>query len=207
MRDLGLSSREATPGMLECMGAGTVEGPPHHTGSPHGGLPGGATAGIYSAQTAAGCSPPGISSLLNTMDSHHHHQRTSAFMFSSPPLVALHNMAESKVPVTSSAPGSTTAAILSQPNPYTTSGLGLSSSFKAPGLSHGIHDILMPRHLPGGHFGQLSMPRINMNGATNMYFNSTAASRFPKPIADLPNRPPVYWPGMMQGSPWRTAGR
>ncbi|XP_069612004.1 homeobox protein Nkx-6.2 [Ranitomeya imitator] len=125
--------------------------------------------------------------------------RQSAFVLSSTPLAALHNMAEMK----------TTLFPYALQNP---------SNFKAPNLSalsaqfplgtpHGISDILSrPLGTALGASGTLlsSLPRINgLATSTGMYFNPAAVSRYPKPLAELPGRPPIFWPGVMQTSPWR----
>lgn len=120
--------------------------------------------------------------------------RQSAFVLNSTPLAALHNMTEMKTSIF----------------PYS---LQNPSSFKAPtlaslsaqiplGTPHGISDIL------GRPAGCLlsGLPRLSGLATTaGMYFNPTAAavSRYPKPLAELPGRPPIFWPGMIQGSPWR----
>ncbi|MEJ1276763.1 NK6 homeobox 1 [Cricetulus griseus] len=64
--------------------------------------------------------------------------RQSAFLLSSPPLAALHSMAEMKTPLPSA------AAV-------------------------------------------------------------AAVGRYPKPLAELPGRTPIFWPGVMQSPPWRDA--
>ncbi|XP_074088222.1 homeobox protein Nkx-6.2 [Macrotis lagotis] len=126
--------------------------------------------------------------------------RQSAFVLSSAPLAALHNMAEMKTSLF----------------PYALQG---PPSFKAPGLGglggqmplgtpHGISDIL---GRPVGAGGNLlgGLPRLGgLATSAGMYFNPAAAaaaavSRYPKPLAELPGRPPIFWPGVMQGSPWR----
>lgn len=121
--------------------------------------------------------------------------RQSAFVLSSTPLAALHNMTEMK----------------SSLFPYT---LQNPAGFKAPsftnlssqlplGTPHGISDIL---GRPITTAGQLlsSFPRINGLATTaGMYFNPAAVSRYPKPLAELPGRAPIFWPGMVQSSPWR----
>ena len=96
-------------------------------------------------------------------------------------------------------------------------GAAAAQGFKAPPLSctalagsplgsmgtpHGISDILgrpitcTAGQLLGG------FPRIT--AAAGMYFNPAAVSRYPgKPLSELPGRAPIFWPGVMQGSPWR----
>ncbi|KAK9400741.1 homeobox protein Nkx-6.2 [Crotalus adamanteus] len=90
------------------------------------------------------------------------------------------------------------------------------AGFKAPALGglnaqiplgtpHGISDIL-GRPVAGttAAANLLSgLPRLNGLAAAGMYFNPAAVSRYPKPLAELPGRPPIFWPGVMQGSPWR----
>lgn len=120
--------------------------------------------------------------------------RQSAFVLGSTPLAALHSMTEMK---TSLLP----YALQHSPG-----------GFKAPplagGTPHGISDIL---GRPITAAGQLlsGFPRINglattaaAAAAAGMYFGP-AMSRYPKPLAELPGRAPIFWPGVMQGSPWR----
>lgn len=125
--------------------------------------------------------------------------RQSAFVLSNPPLAALHNMTEMKVP-------STSANLLSQ-SPYTSPGSFKPSSSLATSLAtpHGITDILSRAGAP---FSNLGLPRLN--SGTGMYLNSAAAAaaaaRLPKPLAELPGRPPIYWPGVLNSSAWRPPG-
>uniref|UniRef100_A0A671LPY0 Homeobox domain-containing protein n=1 Tax=Sinocyclocheilus anshuiensis TaxID=1608454 RepID=A0A671LPY0_9TELE len=120
--------------------------------------------------------------------------RQSAFVLGSTPLAALHNMTEMKTSLF----------------PYA---LQNPAGFKAPsfcnlssqiplGTPHGISDIL---GRPITAAGQLlsGFPRINGLTSAGMYFNPAAVSRYPKPLTELPGRAPIFWPGMMQGSPWR----
>uniref|UniRef100_A0AAQ4NZX2 Uncharacterized protein n=1 Tax=Gasterosteus aculeatus aculeatus TaxID=481459 RepID=A0AAQ4NZX2_GASAC len=77
-----------------------------------------------------------------------------------------------------------------------------------------INDILSrpPAALPGAggllsglpRFGSLSPP------PHGLYFGpggaAVAVARYPKPLADLPGRTPIFWPGVMQSPPpWRDA--
>merc|ERR1712226_1188766 len=155
--------------------------------------PGSSTAGY---PTNSGQSPP-MSTLLsmNLQEG----ARQSAFVLSNPPLAALHNMTEMKVPPNAS-------AMLSQASPYSP------GSMKNLATPHSIQDILsrsahaaqIQNGLQG--LGQFSgVPRLN----GSMYFNSAAAAsamRFPKPLTDLPGRT-LYWPGMLaQQSAWRPPG-
>ncbi|KAI4874850.1 hypothetical protein NFI96_010399 [Prochilodus magdalenae] len=122
--------------------------------------------------------------------------RQSAFVLGSTPLAALHNMTEMK----------------SSLFPYA---LQNPAGFKAPaslstlnsqiplGTPHGISDIL---GRPVGAAGQLlsGFPRIGgLAGSAGMYLNPAAVARYPKPLAELPGRAPIFWPGVMQASPWR----
>ncbi|MGH0130896.1 UNVERIFIED_CONTAM: hypothetical protein FKN15_035947 [Acipenser sinensis] len=121
--------------------------------------------------------------------------RQSAFVLGSTPLAALHNMAEMKTSLF----------------PYA---LQNHSGFKAPSLAslnaqfplgtpHGISDILgRPITTASGLLSGL--PRINgLTTSAGMYFNPATVSRYPKPLTELPGRAPIFWPGVMQGSPWR----
>ncbi|XP_051503943.1 homeobox protein Nkx-6.2-like [Myxocyprinus asiaticus] len=119
--------------------------------------------------------------------------RQSAFVLGSTPLAALHNMAEMKTSLF----------------PYT---LQNHAGFKAPSLTnlnsqiplgtpHGISDILGRPITAAGQF-LTGFPRINgLATSAGMYFNPV--SRYPKPLTELPGRAPIFWPGVMQGSPWR----
>ena len=144
-------------------------------------------------------SPPSMASILNAagganqggMDSV---SRQSAFVLSNPPLAALHNMTEMKVP---------SSGVLTQPysqtslKPYLTAA---QSMFNHHGITHGITDILSR---PANAFGQLGVgiPRLSTTG---MYSFGPQSARFPKPISELPGRPPIYWPGVLQSSgAWR----
>ena len=56
----------------------------------------------------------------------------------------------------------------------------------------------------GGLLGGL--PRLNgLASSAGVYFGPAAAVArgYPKPLAELPGRPPIFWPGVVQGSPWR----
>ncbi|XP_074502983.1 homeobox protein Nkx-6.2 [Sebastes fasciatus] len=134
--------------------------------------------------------------------------RQSAFVLGSTPLAALHNMTEMK---TSLFPYAL------QQSPLGGGGGG----FKAPQLScltaaqmgtpHGISDIL---GRPITAAGQLlsGFPRINgltstaaaAAAAAGMYFSPAMTRYHPKPLAELPGRAPIFWPGVMQGGmSWR----
>ena len=118
-------------------------------------------------------------------------QRHSAFVLSSPPLAALHNMTEMKTPNSGSNPSGLQ-------NPYTNYSqstlkhLGLAMSQAA--TSHRISDILSR---PLIH-NSLGLPHLN----TGMYLNSQNAMK----LAELPGRAPIYWPGVVGGPTWRPNG-
>lgn len=127
--------------------------------------------------------------------------RQSAFVLGSTPLAALHNMTEMK---TSLFP----YALQQGPAGFKAPHLSSLNSHLAGATPHGISDIL---GRPVTAAGQLlsGFPRINglattaaAAAAAGMYF-SPAVSRYPKPLAELPGRAPIFWPGVMQGSPWR----
>lgn len=120
------------------------------------------------------------------------------FVLSSPPLAALHNMAEMKTslfPYALQGPSGFKAA----------PALGGLNAQLPLGTPHGISDILGRPVAAGSLLSGL--PRLNGLAATaaaaGMYFGPAAVSRYPKPLAELPGRPPIFWPGVMQGSPWR----
>ncbi|XP_037353291.1 homeobox protein Nkx-6.2 [Talpa occidentalis] len=124
--------------------------------------------------------------------------RPGAFVLGSAPLAALHNMAEMKTSLF----------------PYALQG---PAGFKAPALGglgaplplgtpHGISDILgRPVGAAGG--GLLGgLPRLGgLASSAGVYFGPAAAVArgYPKPLAELPGRAPIFWPGVVQGSPWR----
>lgn len=121
--------------------------------------------------------------------------RQSAFVLSSTPLAALHNMAEMKTSLFPYA--------LQNPSGFKAPALGGLNTQLPLGTPHGISDIL---GRPVGSASNLlgGLPRINgLAASAGMYFNPAAVSRYPKPLAELPGRPPIFWPGVVQGSPWR----
>lgn len=159
--------------------------------------------------------------------------RQSAFVLSSPPLAALHSMTEMKTPLYSAYPLSSTGPTSSS-SPSSTSpnpgGIPVSSPGikPLPGLSsflshqqylaatpHGINDILSrPVATSASSAGILSgLPRfsnLSPPPPPGLYFSPSAAAavavaRYPKPLADLPGRTPIFWPGVMQSPPWRDA--
>ncbi|CAK6982259.1 homeobox protein Nkx-6.1 [Scomber scombrus] len=87
--------------------------------------------------------------------------------------------------------------ILNRPIPTCTGGTGAvaaagaASSSSAAGLLAGL-----PR------FSSLSPPPPH-----GLYFSpgAVAVARYPKPLADLPGRTPIFWPGVMQSPHWRDA--
>uniref|UniRef100_G3PJG9 Homeobox domain-containing protein n=1 Tax=Gasterosteus aculeatus aculeatus TaxID=481459 RepID=G3PJG9_GASAC len=140
--------------------------------------------------------------------------RQSAFLLSTPPLAALHSMAEMKTPLYPAYPLSSSGPTCStSPNPggmgrvllpgiKSSSGpsSGLSSPHRPPAALPGAGGLLsgLPR------FGSLSPP------PHGLYFGpggaAVAVARYPKPLADLPGRTPIFWPGVMQSPPpWRDA--
>lgn len=184
--------------------------------------------------------------------------RQGAFLLGSPPLAALHSMAEMKAPLyptyplpagpASSSSASASPASASPSPPLGSPGLkapaaaatgGLSTLGSAPpqlsaATPHGINDILsrpsMP--LPGAalasaspsassaapagllaglpRFGSLSPPpppppALYFSPGAAAAAAAVAAGRYPKPLAELPGRTPIFWPGVMQSPPWRDA--
>ncbi|XP_068405213.1 homeobox protein Nkx-6.2 [Eschrichtius robustus] len=124
--------------------------------------------------------------------------RPGAFVLSSAPLAALHNMAEMKTSLFPYA--------LQGPAGFKAPALGGLGAQLPLGTPHGISDILgRPVGATGG--GLLGgLPRLNgLASSAGVYFGPAAAVArgYPKPLAELPGRPPIFWPGVVQGSPWR----
>ncbi|XP_076020429.1 homeobox protein Nkx-6.1 [Genypterus blacodes] len=110
---------------------------------------------------------------------------------------------------------------------------GLSSGLGSPqqcssATPHGINDILNRPTLGGicataavsaaaaatsSSAGMLQgLPRFSSLSPPpppGLYFSPSAAAvavaRYPKPLADLPGRTPIFWPGVMQSPHWRDA--
>ncbi|XP_029283131.1 homeobox protein Nkx-6.1-like isoform X2 [Cottoperca gobio] len=157
--------------------------------------------------------------------------RQSAFLLSTPPLAALHSMTEMKTPLYSAYPLSSTSPATTSPNPggMAVSSPGMKSS--AAGLGspqlcssatpHGINDILSrpPAAIAAAAAASSSagifsgLPRFSSLSPPpppGLYFSPGAAAavavaRYPKPLADLPGRTPIFWPGVMQSPHWRDA--
>uniref|UniRef100_A0A3P9P9M9 NK6 homeobox 1 n=1 Tax=Poecilia reticulata TaxID=8081 RepID=A0A3P9P9M9_POERE len=143
--------------------------------------------------------------------------RQSAFLLSTPPLAALHSMTEMKTPLypayplSSTCPNSSTSPATTSPNP---GGMAQCSS----ATPHGINDILnrpvvSSAAAASSSAGILSgLPRFSSLSPPpppGLYFSPSAAAvavaRYPKPLADLPGRTPIFWPGVMQSPHWRDA--
>ncbi|XP_059214302.1 homeobox protein Nkx-6.1 [Centropristis striata] len=115
-------------------------------------------------------------------------------------------------------------------SPGIKSSSGLSSGLGSPqqcssATPHGINDILSrPASSTGAvvvaaaaaassSAGLLSgLPRFSSLSPPpppGLYFSPGAAAvavaRYPKPLADLPGRTPIFWPGVMQSPHWRDA--
>uniref|UniRef100_A0A668AVY9 NK6 homeobox 1 n=1 Tax=Myripristis murdjan TaxID=586833 RepID=A0A668AVY9_9TELE len=158
--------------------------------------------------------------------------RQSAFLLSTPPLAALHSMTEMKTPLypayplSSTGPASSTSPATTSPSPggmaVSSPGVktstGLSSGLGSPqscaaATPHGINDILNPAVAASSSAGILSgLPRFSSLSPPpppGLYFSPSAAAvavaRYPKPLADLPGRTPIFWPGVMQSPHWRDA--
>lgn len=113
-------------------------------------------------------------------------QRQSAFVLSSPQLAALHNLTELKAPITSSSADSSFAS----PYSYTQSTLKQLGLSWTQATSHRISDIL------SRPVNSLAYSSLN----AGMYLHPQA--RLSK-LAELPGRPPIYWPGILNGPAWR----
>ncbi|KAM7368572.1 hypothetical protein PAMP_012902 [Pampus punctatissimus] len=115
-------------------------------------------------------------------------------------------------------------------SPGIKSSAGLSSGLGSPQLCssatpHGINDILnrpaascagataVVAAAASSSAGLLSgLPRFSSLSPPpppGLYFSPSAAAvavaRYPKPLADLPGRTPIFWPGVMQSPHWRDA--
>ena len=126
--------------------------------------------------------------MTSPLTSHDTQQRQSAFVLSSPQLAALQNLTELKAPISSSS--STDSTSLSSP-------FSSQSTLKHLGFpwaqSHGAHRISDILCRP------LGMPGLN----AGMYLHPQ--SRLSK-LAELPGRPPIYWPGIVNNAAWRPTG-
>lgn len=185
---LSAASKHDDLSMLECCGGPSADGsaaPLQYSTS------GAVSTGHDSAAAAAAAA--GMALL----------DRQNSFILHNPPLAALHNMTQSKVPAsplpTSAAAAAAAAAAASSSSLYCSK-----QQFAGFPVTHSIHDILSrPPQLP----------RL-----TNMYLNNqsavaaavSAAGRLGKPLGELPGHSPVYWPGGLGPSlpgtapnPWR----
>lgn len=177
--------------------------------------------------------------------------RPSAFVLGSPPLAALHSMAEMKSPLypatyalppASSASSSSASSSASPSPPLGSPGLkapgagGLSALGSPPpqlsaATPHGINDILSRPSMPLAGAALPPAPAASSSSSSaaagllaglprfsslsppppppGLYFSPSAAAvavgRYPKPLAELPGRTPIFWPGVMQSPPWRDA--
>ncbi|TFK02660.1 afadin- and alpha-actinin-binding protein-like [Platysternon megacephalum] len=169
--------------------------------------------------------------------------RQSAFLLGSPPLAALHSMAEMKTPLypayaLPAGPASSSSSASASPSPPL--GSPNPAGLKPPALAsppqqllaatpHGINDILSRPSMPlagaalasSSPSGSSSSPAGLLAGLPRfsslsppppppgLYFSPSAAAvavgRYPKPLAELPGRTPIFWPGVMQSPPWRDA--
>ncbi|XP_028457169.1 homeobox protein Nkx-6.1 isoform X2 [Perca flavescens] len=151
--------------------------------------------------------------------------RQSAFLLSTPPLAALHSMTEMKTPLypayplSSPGPNCSTSPATTSPNPG-----GIAVSQCSSATPHGINDILSrppasaaAASCSSAAAGILSgLPRFSSLSPPpppGLYFSPGAAAvaasvaRYPKPLAELPGRTPIFWPGVMQSAHWRDAAR
>lgn len=160
--------------------------------------------------------------------------RQGAFLLNTPPLAALHSMTEMKTPLypayplPSTGPASSTSPTSTSPNPggVPVSSPGIKSSTAvlshqcgASATPHGINDILSRPavHISAGASTSpaallSSLPRFSSLSPPpppGLYFSPSAAAvavaRYPKPLAELPGRTPIFWPGVVQSPHWRDA--
>ncbi|KAG7255912.1 hypothetical protein CRUP_010458, partial [Coryphaenoides rupestris] len=140
-------------------------------------------------------------------------------LLSTPPLAALHSMTEMKTPCTRpyplsspalSASPTAAAATATSPNPG-----GISSSSSSctsscsPGIVKATSGMGSPRQhkleSPAGSPSNLLLLRRRLRPTDSTSARgaaaavaAAAAARYPKPLADLPGRTPIFWPGVLQ---------
>ncbi|XP_034752932.1 homeobox protein Nkx-6.1 [Etheostoma cragini] len=118
------------------------------------------------------------------------------------------------IPVSVSSPG---VNMKSSTGGQLSSGLG-SPQQGSSATPHGINDILSRPSAAAvaaascsSAAGILSgLPRFSSLSPPpppGLYFSPGAAARYPKPLAELPGRTPIFWPGVMQSAHWRDAAR
>lgn len=92
--------------------------------------------------------------------------------------------------------------ILSRPTTATSSTVGATAAVAAAAAAAASSSAGILSGLP--RFSSLSPPP-----PPGLYFSPSAAAvavaRYPKPLADLPGRTPIFWPGVMQSPHWRDA--
>ncbi|CDQ60295.1 unnamed protein product [Oncorhynchus mykiss] len=145
--------------------------------------------------------------------------RQSAFLLSTPPLAALHSMAEMKTPLypayplSSTGPASSTSPTATSPNPggipVSSPGIKPSSGIRPSILSPGAAAAVAASSSAGILSGMPRFSSLSPPPPHGLYFSPSAAAvavaRYPKPLTDLPGRTPIFWPGVMQSPHWRDA--
>ncbi|KAH9362690.1 hypothetical protein HPB48_001213 [Haemaphysalis longicornis] len=119
--------------------------------------------------------------------------RSNAFLLGSPPLAALHSMTDIRASQASYPAGA--PALKAQG--------ALSCAYSsASGTPHGINDIL-GRPPGAAGLGAIGLPRFGL-GAAGVYFNPANGALHKMGLAELPGRPHLYWPGVVQNPAlWR----
>ncbi|XP_070386801.1 homeobox protein Nkx-6.2-like isoform X2 [Dermacentor albipictus] len=127
--------------------------------------------------------------------------RSNAFLLGSPPLAALHSMTDIRASQASYSAGS--PALKAQGS--------LSCTYSsASGTPHGINDILgrpqaaaAAAAAAAAGLGAIGLPRFGL-GAAGVYFNPANGALHKMGLAELPGRPHLYWPGVVQNPAlWR----
>ncbi|EEC19839.1 homeobox protein Nkx-6.2, putative [Ixodes scapularis] len=153
--------------------------------------------------TSASC----MLSMLNMESS-----RSNAFLLGNPPLAALHSMADLRATASQASHVYQGGA---QPLKAAQASMGLSCAYStASGTPHGINDIL---GRPVGQaavgaagavgatgLGAIGLPRFGLGVGAGVYFNPANGALHKMGLADLPGRPHLYWPSVVQNPAlWR----
>lgn len=134
--------------------------------------------------------------------------RSNAFLLGNPPLAALHSMTDIRAATSQASSHVYQAA--SQPLKAGQTSMGLSCAYStASGTPHGINDILgrpvgqgAVGAVGAAGLGAIGLPRFGLGAG--VYFNPANGALHKMGLADLPGRPHLYWPSVVQNPAlWR----